>query len=84
VVWLYIAFGAEILIALYTPNSVISHVSCCFLGKRLAFVILLSLHYCARNYLHDVSTLTTHEIIVLLNNFHDLILLDLLQLIFRQ
>ena len=73
---LRVTLCTEVFLALITPDSVVGHVDSCLLGYEVSLIVLLPLDNFSRNELHDISTLTAHEVRVGLYNLHGLVFLD--------
>jgi hypothetical protein len=84
VVGLGVARGAEVLVALLTPDSVVGHVLSRLLRYHITHVVSLASVHFARHHLHDVPTLATYEVLILLHDIHDLPLLDGLLLLLSE
>ena len=76
VIWFIITFGAEVLLTLITPDSIVSHVAGSFSWNLISFIVFLSSHDVSWHHLHDITTLTRYEGRILFYNLHGLIFLD--------
>jgi hypothetical protein len=71
----FTALGAKISLAVWTPDTVLSHMLGCLLGQQIALVVFLFvIHRCGRNLKNVATVALDHRILFTQVDLHPLLL----------